>query len=67
MEGFKSTSHLNKYPPYVILFERGLILLVFNDLLIHVPIRRILHHDAQALLRVLYERLLVTDHVRVPD
>jgi hypothetical protein len=63
MQGLESSSHLDEYAPYVILVEGGLVLLVLDYLLIDVAIRRILHHYAQALLRVLYESLLVTDHV----
>jgi hypothetical protein len=63
MKSFESPCHLNEYPPNVIFFERCLIFLVFNNLLIHVTIRRILHHDAQTLFRVLYECLLVTNHI----
>jgi hypothetical protein len=65
MKSFESSCHLNEYPPNVIFFECCLIFLVFNNLLIHVPIRRILHHDAQTLFRVLYECFLVTNHIRM--
>ena len=67
MQFFQPPFHLNKYPPDIVLVEECMILLMIYDLLVDIAIRSVLHHDVQALLIVLYERLLVPYHVRMPN
>lgn len=67
MECFESSCHLYEYPPYVILLKVGLSLLQVNDLLVDVPVICVLHNDAEALLRILDERLFITDDIRMLD
>ena len=67
VQSLETPCHLYEYPPYVLLFECRVILLMRDDLLVYVPVRGVLHHDAQALLVLLDEGLFVADHVRVPD
>ena len=67
MQRLQPPCHLNEYPPDIVLVEERVVLLMIDYLLVHVAIRSVLHHDVQALLLLLYERLLVPNHVRMPD
>ena len=66
MQFFQPPFHLNKYPPDIVLVEECVGLLMIYDLLVDITIRSVLHHDVQALLIVLYERLFEPYLVRMP-
>ena len=65
MEGSQPSDNLNEYVPNFLLLYVGLSLLVTADFLEHVSVVRVLHHQAQAGRRLVNERLLEPDHVRL--
>ena len=65
MEGSQPSDNLNEYVPNFLLLDVGFSFLVAADLLEHVSVVCVLHHQAQAGRRLINERLLEPNHVRL--
>lgn len=67
VKGFQPSDDLNQVVPDFLFIEFLTCLLLLRDQLEHVPTVGVLHHDAEAVRRVLEEGLLVADHIGVVD
>lgn len=59
----QATHNLDEYVPDLLLLDVGFSLLVGTDLLKHVSVIRVLHHEAQTARRLINKSFFVADHV----